>query len=160
MYIAWEDDAIICFKYWQLPSGLNRISVQVAVCKNECIRRWSVYLFRAWCVYCCWSLNMHIVQSALKILFSEAHALECKHPSTGTELLRLWSHCIRIWPIFYTDIHCRQRQKKQMRFSKWRWSQWRRAALTCTDMFRRLTVETKSFCFFQPCMPVCRVVLC
>jgi len=20
----------------------------------------------------------------------------------------LWSHCIRIWPIFYTDIHGRQ----------------------------------------------------
>ena len=35
-----------------------------------------------------------------------------------------------------------------MRLSKWRWSQWRRAALTCTDMFRRLTIETKSFCVF------------
>ena len=62
--------------------------------------------------------------------------------------LRLWSHCIRIWPIFYTDIHGRQRQNKQMRFSKCRRSQWRSAALTCTDMFRRLAVETKSFCFF------------
>ena len=61
---------------------------------------------------------------------------------------RLWSHRIRIWPIFYTDIHGRQRQNKQMRLSKWRRSQWRRAALTCKDMFRRLTIETKSFCFF------------
>jgi hypothetical protein len=74
--------------------------------------------------------------------------------------VRRWAHCIRIWPIFYTDIHGRQRQNKQMRFSKWRRSQWRRAALTCTDMFRRLKVETKSFCFFRPCMPVCRVVSC
>ena len=62
--------------------------------------------------------------------------------------LRLWSHCIRIWPIFYSDIHGRQRQNKQMRLSKWRRSQWRRAALTCTEMFHRLTVETKSFYFF------------
>ena len=62
--------------------------------------------------------------------------------------VRLGSHCICIWPIVYTDIHCRQRQNKQMRFSKWRRSQWLRAAPTCTDMFRRMTVETKSFCFF------------
>ena len=40
-----------------------------------------------------------------------------------THSTRLWSHCIRIWPIFYTDIHGRQRQNKQMRLSKWRWSQ-------------------------------------
>ena len=73
---------------------------------------------------------------------------------------RLWSHCVRIWPMFYTDIQGRQRQNKQMRFSKWRRSQWRLAALTCTDMFRRLTAETKSFCLFRPCMPVCRVVSC
>jgi hypothetical protein len=26
--------------------------------------------------------------------------------------LRLWLHCIRIWPIFYTAIHGRQRQNK------------------------------------------------
>jgi hypothetical protein len=72
----------------------------------------------------------------------------------------LWSHYIRIWPIFYTDIHGRQRQNKQMHLSKWRRSQWRLAALTCTDKFRRLTAETKSFCFFRSCMPVCRVVSC
>jgi hypothetical protein len=62
--------------------------------------------------------------------------------------IRLWSHYIRIWPIFYPDIHGRQRQNKQMRLSKWRRSQWHRAALTCTEMFRRRTAETKSFCFF------------
>ena len=74
--------------------------------------------------------------------------------------LSLWSHCISIWPTFYADIHGRQRQNKQMRFSKWRRSQWRRAAPTCTDIFPRLTVETKSFCFFRPCMPVCGVGSC
>jgi hypothetical protein len=72
--------------------------------------------------------------------------------------VRLRSHCIRIWPIFYTGVHCRHRQKRQMCLNKWKRSQWCRAAVTCTDMFRRLTVETKSFCFFCPCMPVCRVV--
>jgi len=36
------------------------------------------------------------------------------------QTLRLWSHCIRIWPIFNTDIHGRQRQKKQMRLTLWR----------------------------------------
>jgi len=50
---------------------------------------------------------------------------------------KLWSHCIRIWPIFDTDIHCRQRQNKQVRLSRWRRFEWRRAVLTCTDMFRR-----------------------
>jgi len=35
-----------------------------------------------------------------------------------------------------------------MRFSDWRRYQLRRAALTCTDMIRRLTVEPKSFSFF------------
>ena len=49
-------------------------------------------------------------------------------------------------------------RKKQMRLNKWKRSQWCRAALTCTDMFRRLTVETKSFFPPHPCMPVCRVV--
>jgi hypothetical protein len=62
--------------------------------------------------------------------------------------LSLWSHCIRIWPIFYTGVHCRHREKKHMRLNMWKRSQWCRAALTCTEMFRRLTVETKSFCFF------------
>ena len=51
-------------------------------------------------------------------------------------------------------------RKKQMRFSEWRQSQWRRTSLTCTDMFRRLTVETESFRYFWPCMPVSRVVSC
>lgn len=58
--------------------------------------------------------------------------------------LRLWSHRIRIWPIFYTDVHGQQRQNKQMCLSKRRWSQWRRAALTCTDMLHQLMVETRS----------------
>ena len=34
--------------------------------------------------------------------------------------IRLWSHYIRIWPIFYTDIHSRQRQNKEMRLTLWR----------------------------------------
>ena len=55
---------------------------------------------------------------------------------------------IRIWPIFYTGVHCRHRQKKTNALHKWKRCQWCRAALTCTDMFRRLTLETKSFWFF------------
>jgi hypothetical protein len=94
----------------------------------------------------------------LNIIFPNTHNRPIQ--TTCWRHIRLWSHCIRIWPIFYTDIHGRQRQNKQMRIRKWRPSQWLRAALTCTDMFRRLTVETKSFCFFQPCMPVCRVFSC
>jgi hypothetical protein len=51
--------------------------------------------------------------------------------------VRLRSHCIRIWPIFYTGVHCRHRKKKQMRLNKWKRSQWCHAALTCTS-FRHL----------------------
>ena len=97
---------------------------------------------------CCYS--RHCQNSS-----SPAHCSVCQ-----CWTLRLRSHCIRIWPIFYTGVHCRHRQRKQMRLNKWKRSQWCRAALTCTDTFRRLMVETKSFCFFRPCMPECRVVSC
>jgi hypothetical protein len=88
-----------------------------------------------------------------------AHMTSRTLPTCDTSF-RLRSHCVRIWPTFYTGVHCRHRQKKQMRLNKCKRSQWRPADQTYTDVCRRLTVETKSFCFFRPCMPVCRVVSC
>jgi len=74
-----------------------------------------------------------------------------------TDSIRLWSHCIHIWPVFYTDIQGQQWQNKQMCLSKCRWSQWCRAAATCMDVFRQLTVEAKSILFFPA---VCAGVSC
>jgi hypothetical protein len=37
----------------------------------------------------------------------------------ASSLQRVRSHCIRFWPIFCTGVHCRHRQKKQMRLKPW-----------------------------------------
>ena len=68
-------------------------------------------------------------------------------------LLRLWSHCIRIWPVFYTDIHGRHRQNKQMHLGRWRRSQWRRAALALKFLIKIIIIKV---CYISQKECLCR----